>query len=288
MRKHVKILGIKIDSTSKESVLREIQTRLVKKQKFYIATPNPEQILIAQKDEQFKEILNSADISIPDGIGLVAANKFYSLPRPENIIRRAFVLLMQGFGVGFSIIFDRRWIESEMHLIKGREIFLELIKIANKKELRVILVGDNLQSAQKTVKKLRQNFIKLNITGLTGPDLDDNGETKTTRDKDLENKAVKRINELKPDLLFIGFRAPVQEKWLYRWYNKLEFVCGMVVGGTFDYISGKKRTPPYWIDDIGMEWLWRVYIGDQKLKRIIKAFPEFPLRIYWQKYLGKR
>ena len=286
-RKHVNILGIEVDSTSKETVLREIQLKLKNGQKFYIVTPNPEQILMAQEDEQYKEILNSADIAIPDGVGLVAAAKFFSLPRPKNFIKRALILSVQGLGVGFSTLFDRKWIETELELIKGREFFVELIKLANKKGWRVVLVGDGFQSAQKAARKLRQNFINLNIIGVTGPDLKNNGSLRTDKEKAVEEKALKQINKIKPDLLFIGFRSPVQEKWLYRWFKDMDFKCAMVVGGTFDYASGKKQTPPFWIADLGLEWLWRVFIGDQKFKRVIKAFPEFPLRIFWQKFVSE-
>src|SRR4030042_6672928 len=140
-RKYVKILGIKVVSNSKEGVLREIQSRLKGNKKFYIVTPNPEQILIACEDKQYKEILNSADISIPDGIGLVAAAKFYSLPRPKGLFRRALALFDQGLGVGFSTLFDTNWLETELSLIKGREIFIELIRLAKKKGWKVVLLG---------------------------------------------------------------------------------------------------------------------------------------------------
>lgn len=282
-RKYVNILGVKILGTTYEGVLREIQSRLKGKDKFYIVTPNPEQVVMAYEDGEFKEILNSADISIPDGVGLIAASKFQSLPRPNHFIKRVFVLFVQGLGVGFSVLFDRSWLEEDMKLIKGRQIFVELIKLANKKGWKVALLGDRNLSAQKAVKKLKENYIKLNVLGLTGPEMDDKGRLKTKEDEVLDGKAIAKINKEKPDLLFIGFRAPVQEKWLYHRYNDLNFKCAMVVGGTFDYISGKKPLPPKWIEDLNLEWLWRLIKGDQKVRRISKALPEFAWRVYWDK-----
>ncbi len=284
-RKYVKILGIKVVSNSKEGVLREIQSRLKGNKKFYIVTPNPEQILIACEDKQYKEILNSADISIPDGIGLVAAAKFYSLPRPKGLFRRALALFVQGLGVGFSTLFDTNWLETELSLIKGREIFIELIRLANKKGWKVVLLGDSNQSAQKATNKLRQNYISLDIIGLTGPDLETSGKLKSTHSKVVEDRAIAEINKVKPEMLFIGFRSPVQEKWLYRWYNTLNFKCAMVVGGTFDYVSGKKPFPPKWIEDLNLEWFWRLIKGDQKIRRVFRAFPEFVLKVYWEKLI---
>jgi N-acetylglucosaminyldiphosphoundecaprenol N-acetyl-beta-D-mannosaminyltransferase len=284
-RKQVTILGVKVDSTTKMGVLREIQSKLKTSGKFFIVTPNPEQVLVAREDEQYKDILDSADISIPDGVGLVAASKFISLPRPKNFVKRAFVLFAQGLGVGFSILFDRIWLETELKLVKGREIFIELIKLANKKGWRVVLVGDSNKSAQKAARKLKENFIKLDIVGFTGPSLKDSGKSKTGEDRKVENSVIQKINKEKPEILFIGFRAPVQEKWLYRWYEKMDFKCAMVVGGTFDYVSGKKPLPPKWIEDINLEWFWRLAKGDQKVKRVFKAFPKFAWSIYWEKFV---
>src|SRR3989344_8364047 len=112
-RKTVNILGVRVDSTSTSSVLRYIRTSLAKfeagqpqKPKFLIVTPNPEQIMRAQHDALFAKILNSADISIPDGIGLIAADKFLSLPTTDNLLLKPFLYFAQGLGVGFSILFD--------------------------------------------------------------------------------------------------------------------------------------------------------------------------------------
>ena len=98
---------------------------------------------------------------------------------------------------------------------------------------------------------------------------------------------LQTINKVFPHILFVGFGAPKQEKWLYRHSSKINYGGAMVVGGTFDYISGKKKTPPSWIADSGLEWLWRILIGDQKIERVTSAFPKFPLIIFWQKLTGK-
>lgn len=284
-RKYVNILGIKVVSSTKEGVLREIRSKLKSGKKFYIVTPNPEQVLIAREDEQYKDILNSADIAVPDGIGLVAASKFYSLPQPKDFLRKALVLFVQGLGVGFSILFDRKWLETELKLIKGRELFMELIKLANKKGWKVVLIGDSNKSAQKAANILKQNYINLKVKGFTGPDLKTSGKIRSKQFKAVEEKAIKEINIENPDLLFIGFRAPVQEKWLYRWYGTLNFKCAMVVGGTYDYVSGKKPLPPKWMEDLNLEWLWRLIKGDQKKRRVFKAFPKFALQVYWDKLI---
>ncbi len=77
------ILGIKLDKLSLKSLLKEIDCIVFSDKSKYIVTPNPEIILKAQKDEELFYILNQADISLPDGFGLIIASllKGYSLKR---------------------------------------------------------------------------------------------------------------------------------------------------------------------------------------------------------------
>lgn len=283
VRKHVNILGVRVNSTTLDKVLRQVQANVLKNKKFYITTPNPEHVMLAQTDEQFKDILNSSDISISDGIGLICASKFFALPRPKRFVLRLFVIMAQGLGVGFAALFDREWLESELKLIKGREVFKQLIKIGNKKKWNICLLGDNMRSAQKAAKELRSSYLKVKIHPLEGPNLNSDGKPGTASDKTIEKRVVDKINKLKPEIIFIGFGAPEQEKWLYRLYDNLDFTGAMVIGGTLDYMSGKKKTPPEWVDDLNLEWLWRLYKRDQSAERVFKAFPRFALRVFWKK-----
>jgi len=281
--KGYKILDVKVDSTSIDGVLRFVRSQLRENRKFYIVTPNPEQIVRAQTDSVFAQVLNSADISIADGIGLVAAFKFLSLPTTKNVFLRPFLYLAQGLGVGFSILFDRKWLESDIKVIRGRDLFIELIKLANKKGWKVMLIGDRFGSSEKAALALSKNYKNVELYSIGGPNLDEDANPLTKKDKEIEEKVILKVNKVKPELLFIGFGAPRQEKWLYRHKSELDFGGAMVVGGTFDYVSGKKKLPPKWIEDLGLEWLWRLILSNQKIERVSKAFPRFPLMVFLHK-----
>jgi UDP-N-acetyl-D-mannosaminuronic acid transferase (WecB/TagA/CpsF family) len=75
---------------------------------------------MAGKNKTLKNALNSADLSIPDGIGVAMASKFLSLPVPSNKTLRFFVTFLQGLKVGFSVFFDKKWLISNVGNIKGR------------------------------------------------------------------------------------------------------------------------------------------------------------------------
>ena len=69
------ILGVKIDDVNMDEALEIVHGLFKKPGKHYIVTPNPEFIMTAQKDLEFKKILNDADLSIPDGNGLRLSGK---------------------------------------------------------------------------------------------------------------------------------------------------------------------------------------------------------------------
>ncbi len=69
------ILGVKIDDVNMSEALEIVHGWLQKSKKKYIVTPNPEFLITAQKDLEFRKILNDADLSIPDGMGLKLSGK---------------------------------------------------------------------------------------------------------------------------------------------------------------------------------------------------------------------
>lgn len=281
-RKHLNILGVAIISSSVNQLLRQVRQNILHRRKFMIVTPNPEQIIQAQTDPKFMKILNSAEISVPDAIGLVVANKFLSLSNPKSIFR-PLILICQGIAVGLSVFLKRDWLESDLKVIKGRDFFLEVIKLANKKGWRVMMIGNREKSSQKAADKLKANYKKVKLYPFEGPNLNNSGEPVSSEDKILEKKVVESINTIKPELMIIGFGAPKQEKWVYRWRSTLNVIGTMVVGGTFDFIAGTSKLPPKQVEKLGLEWLWRLVTGSQKIPRIINAAFVFPYKVFLQK-----
>jgi len=69
----IKILGININYGSKVEIMAKIKEFLASEKQHFIVTPNPEIILAAGEDEEFFDMLNKADLSLPDGVGLKIA-----------------------------------------------------------------------------------------------------------------------------------------------------------------------------------------------------------------------
>ena len=85
MRNTIDILGVKIDKISAEYALRKAEQMVRTPGVAAIFTPNPEIVMAAYEDPEFKDILNSADMCTPDGIGVVYAAKMVGTPVPERV-----------------------------------------------------------------------------------------------------------------------------------------------------------------------------------------------------------
>lgn len=228
-----------VNVTSKSEVLNFLDSRLKSLSKFFITTPNPEIILLAQKDRELMEALNTSDLALPDGTGLVLG------------------------GV--------------KEIIKGREVFEDLLSIANKKALKVFLLGGDVKTNNMVVAKINKKYKKLKVEGRGDIVLNNKGYSDTKNDASIHIDVLRHINMFNPDILFVGLGAPKQEKWIYHNQDNLNVKIVMTVGGAFDYYSGKLGKVPEWMARGGLEWLWRVLQEPRRIKRIFNAVVVFPI-----------
>jgi len=81
----VNILGVLIDNLGYDEALEKVENFIADGRKHYIVTPNPEQVMYAQNQLNFKKILNEADLAICDGVGLLWASRFLGKPLKERV-----------------------------------------------------------------------------------------------------------------------------------------------------------------------------------------------------------
>ena len=288
------IMEINVSSGSKAEVLARVEDLMSdnvsasgNSHGFYIVTPNPELVLEAQKNEKLKTALNGALFSIPDGIGLSQAAKYFSLGLPKEKILRFIVGFFQGFWVGAATFFDREWLTREVKTIKGRVFFMDLIGLADKNGWKVFLLGGLGQEALAALQKLRMGYKKLRIEADGGPKLNKNARPITEVDKKTEKDVIDKINRFNPDLLFVAFGNPKQEIWIHDNLSKLNIGGAMAVGGTLRYVAGASKLPPVWMEQAGLEWLWRLMTEPFRLNRIWNAVVVFPWKVFLYKVSGE-
>ncbi len=242
--KSVKFLGILVTTSSKKDILKEIRKYLGKrtpdggqpaenlKKTFTIVTPNPEQIVYAQKDKHFVDILNQADVAIPDGIGLALAGRFLNVQYP--------------------ISND----QIKLKRIPGVEFMEGLVRLAAKDGYRIGLIGGRDGVAVKALECLQKRY-----PGLVGWAMEPEG-------KSIE-EIVRKIADTDTRLVFVGLGAPKQEYFIEKLQAP---VVAMSVGGSFDIIAGKTPRAPFLLRTIGVEWLWRLVREPWRWRRQLALF----------------
>lgn len=236
----VEILGVKIDNLSLQEVLEKVNQFLVSKNQHYIVTPNPEFLVAANKDRNFKEILNFADIACADGVGLIKAAK--SLGK-------------------------------RLQRVTGVDLVWAICELAEQKNYPVYFLGAPDLVAAATAEILQQEFPNLKVVGA-----ESGGEIIDPRQTDLD--LLNRINDAKPKILFVAFGQVKQEKWIFYHLDQLPSVkLALGVGGTFDYLSGVVSRAPAFLRHLGLEWLYRLIRQPSRWRRILKAVIIFPLLV---------
>ncbi|MCB9813522.1 MAG: WecB/TagA/CpsF family glycosyltransferase [Pseudomonadales bacterium] len=236
-----------------------------------IFTPNPEQIVLSKKQKSFAKNLGFADISIPDGIGLVFASKILAfLDKGEEIKER-----ITGIDLSKSLLNYSKDSKYSILIIGGKDY---LGRKFDEWEVRKSSSSNpNIQSTLKmnSQDSLNPNIQKSNLISkkrhviwwtegyesVSDPTI---GET---------NSILTSIATVKPKIVFVAFGAPYQEEWVvensdFLKKNKVNLV--MVVGGTFDVLLGKVSRAPEWIQKLGLEWFYRLLGQPWRWRRQMK------------------
>lgn len=292
--KSKKILDVRVDfDINMDEAVNLVKNSMLKDGKFhYICTTNPEFIMSAQEDLNFKNIINESDLSVPDGVGVIMAKNY--LENVEARLSKRNLLFpvnafFTGVYTGVSAFFDKSVVEGR---VPGVELTYKLCEMASQNNYNVFLLGgwprDFLGRSLKdfpedfaTVagRELKKKYPNLNIIGATSAfkrGTEDDDKTISYIKKCMTEKNVQKI-----DLLFVAYNHIWQEKWIKRNAFKIPAVVSMGVGGTFDYIVGHYVQTPVVLNRVGLSWLFRLLVQPFRFKRIFEAFPRFPIKVFF-------
>jgi N-acetylglucosaminyldiphosphoundecaprenol N-acetyl-beta-D-mannosaminyltransferase len=89
-----------------------------------------------------------------------------------------------------------------------------------------------------------------------------------------EDSIVDLVRRSGAHILFVAFGAPQQDLWIARNLTRSGAVIGMGVGGSLDYLAGTARRAPVWMQERGLDWLWRLIQQPWRWRRML-ALPQF-------------
>lgn len=236
----INILGMEIDNVTFEDVIQKVIDKVETNTLSYVVTPNVDHIISIQKDESLKTIYKNAFLVLPDGVPLLWAARFLGTPFKEKI--------------------------------SGADLFPEICRLAEEKEYKIFLLGGLENVARKAAMVLRKRYPQIKIVGTYTPPFG------FENDEDESNRIVLMIRNVKPNILFIGCGAPKSEKWIWKYKDIIRVPLIFSVGGTFDFVSGRIKRAPRWMQKIGLEWFWRLY---QEPKRLWRRYLINDMPFFW-------
>ena len=100
---------------------------------------------------------------------------------------------------------------------------------------------------------------------------------------------VDRINEAAPDIVWVGLSTPKQERWMHDHVGRLNAPALIGIGAAFDFVSGRKRQAPRWMQRSGLEWTFRLASEPRRLwRRYLLNNPLFVWRVMLQQVGARR
>lgn len=145
--------------------------------------------------------------------------------------------------------------------VYGPTLTLHLLEAAAQKNIPVFFYGSHQLTLNKLSEQLLQKFPNLNIVGMQA----DRFRESTEEEKTIDRNTIK---ESGARLVFVGRGCPRQERWVAENKHHVPAVL-IAVGAAFDFHAGTVKQAPAWMQDIGLEWLFRL---NQEPKRLFKRY----------------
>ena|ERR1039458_2302099 len=224
-----KVLGIPIAAVQIPDVVAQMEKWIaVRDRTRYICVTNVHVIMEGRRDPSFLEVLKSADLCIPDGMPLVWIGGRRGHP--------------------------------ECRQVRGTDLLLEFCCTSAGAGYSHFFLGGRPGVAHKLAMELQRRCPGVRVAGIFSPPF-----RKLTELED--DEMVEQINRAAPDVLWVGLGCPKQERWMREHRDKLHVPVILAVGQAFDILSGDAPQAPRWMQENGLEWLFRLCREPRRLWR---------------------
>ncbi|MEI7812398.1 MAG: WecB/TagA/CpsF family glycosyltransferase [Ignavibacteria bacterium] len=202
----------------RDFILKELL--LLQSKPVHIVTFNLDFYRIALENTGFYDLCKNADIIFPDGAGITSLIK---------------------------LIYNR-----SIKRITGSDLLDIILLLSEQKPFKLALVGSSETALKIIRQKITINFPNVNLVNTISPPM--------FFEEDLvENmKIVCKLKDSNPDILLVALGCPRQEMWISKYKDEIGAKINIGIGGVFDFYSGLKIRSPQLLQDIGLEWLWRL------------------------------
>lgn len=232
------IMGVKIAAINMGWLLNFTDKCIKDLSGDYMCVSNVHTTVMSDEDEGYKAIQNGGIMAIPDGGPLSSVGR------------------KRGF--------------QKMDRTTGPSYMGEIFKISVEKGYRHYFYGSTEETLEKLYQELTAQYPGIQIAGMYSPPF-----REITEEEDAT--VIERINDAKPDFVWVGLGAPKQEKWMAAHQGRVSgFMVG--VGAGFDYFAGNISRAPEWMQKHNLEWVYRLI---QDPKRLFKRYLVTNTKFIW-------
>ena len=210
----------------------------------WIAVTGSHGALEAYKYADFRAILRTAEISVPDG--------------------------------RWAARFAAKKMSCHTHQVRGADLLSEFCKLSSQRGYTNFFYGDTVETLTEAIGRLNQKCPGLKVVGAYSPPF-----RELTPDEDLQ--VVEMINRADPDVLWVALGLPKQETWIVAHRDRLKAPVVVAIGAALKFHSGKVVPSPRWASRIGLEWLWRLLHEPRTVwRRAIIYGPQFMALAFYE------
>jgi N-acetylglucosaminyldiphosphoundecaprenol N-acetyl-beta-D-mannosaminyltransferase len=248
---HVEILGVPLALTDYGRMIDWIDGVVEQRLRTYVCVCNVHTVMASQEDPELRAALEGSGLNVPDGQPLVWAIN----------------------ALGHSLTAR----------VYGPELMSRASAHAARAGTRFYLYGGRNQGALvQLALNLRKRFPGVRIVGGYSPP-----HRPLTEEE--EAAVVDEINRSRADVVWVGIGVPKQEKWMAAMRDRLDPPVLLGVGAAFDFHAGLVPQAPYWLQEAGLEWAFRLAHEPRRLwKRYLRYNPRFMAAFAQQLAVHKR
>lgn len=232
------IMGVNIAAINMEWLVDFLKKNLSEIKGDYICVSNVHTTVISYEDANYCAIQNNGLMAIPDGGPL-------------------------------STVGQKRGYKNMMRTT-GPNLMEEIFEISALKGYRHYFYGSKEETLELLQRKLVIKYPGIQIVGMYSPPF-----RPMTEEED--KIVIEKINQSKPDFVWVGLGAPKQEKWMAEHQGKIDGLM-LGVGAGFDYYAGNIKRAPMWMQKHNLEWLYRLM---QDPKRLFKRYWNTNIKFIW-------
>jgi N-acetylglucosaminyldiphosphoundecaprenol N-acetyl-beta-D-mannosaminyltransferase len=223
-------VGLQIQALSKLDLVKIVSEAVANRSRVIVGNHNLHSLYLCFNDPRMKAFYSLADYTHIDGMSLVLLGRVLGLPVERK------------------------------HRTGYMDLLPFLIDEAEKREWRIYYLGGKPGVAKKAAQRLMNRCPRLQIRTR-------HGHFNAER-RGFDNQAVLAdIDAYSPDVLMVGMGMPRQEIWVLENLKELNARAIFCCGALMDYVAGEIPTPPRWIGQIGLEWLYRLVSEPGRLWR---------------------